>query len=66
MFKNMLKLIGISAIGYVVYKVGYSNGLKTADKTLQDLENDLLNRKISIQEYMQKVNDRINELEGRC
>ena len=66
MFKNMLKLIGISAIGYVVYKVGYSNGLKIADKTLQDLENDLLNRKISMQEYMSKVNQRINELEGRC
>ena len=66
MFKNMLKLIGISAIGYVVYKVGYSNGLKTADKTLQDLENDLLNRRISMQEYLVKVNERINQLEGRC
>lgn len=66
MFKNMLKLIGISAIGYVVYKMGYSNGLKTADKTLQDLENDLLNRRISMQEYLVKVNNRINELEGRC
>lgn len=66
MFKNMLKLIGISAIGYVVYKMGYSNGLKTADKTLQDLEADLLNGKLTMQEYMQKVNNRINELEGRC
>lgn len=66
MFKNMLKMIGIAGIGYIVYKVGYSNGLKTADSTLQQLENDLLNRKISMQEYLQKVNQRINELEGRC
>lgn len=66
MFKNMLKLIGISAIGYVVYKVGYSNGLKTADPTLKQLENDLLNGKLSMQEYLAKVNDRINQLEGRC
>ena len=66
MFKNMLKMIGIAGIGYIVYKMGYSNGLKTADKTLQDLENDLLNRRISMQEYLVKVNERINQLEGRC
>lgn len=66
MFKNMLKMIGIAGIGYIVYKVGYSNGLKTADSTLQQLENDLLNGKLTMQEYLTKVNNRINELEGRC
>lgn len=66
MFKNMLKMIGIAGIGYIVYKVGYSNGLKTADPTIKQLEDDLLNGKLSMQEYMQKVNQRINELEGRC
>lgn len=66
MFKSMLKCAAIIGVGYVVYKLGYGNGMKKADKTLQDLENDLLNGKINIQEYMEKVNNRINELEGRC
>lgn len=66
MFKNMLKGAAIIGLGYIIYKLGYGNGMKTADPTLKQLEADLLNGKLTIQEYMQKVNDRINQLEGRC
>ena len=66
MFKNMLKGAAIIGIGYIVYKLGYSTGLKVADPTIKQLENDLLNGKLTMQEYLTKVNQRINELEGRC
>lgn len=66
MFKSMLKCAAIMGIGYVVYKLGYGNGMKTADPALKQLEADLLNGKLSMQEYLVKVNERINQLEGRC
>lgn len=58
--------VAVIGLGYIVYKLGYGKGLSTADQTLKDLENDLVSGKIDIQEYMSKVNQRINELEGRC
>lgn len=66
MFGKIVKGAALFGLGYIIYKLGYGNGMKKADKTLQDLEADLLNGKINIQEYMEKVNNRINELEGRC
>lgn len=66
MFKNVLKGIGLVGIGYLIYKTGYTIGLKKCDKELQDLEKKMLNKDISASEYLERVNKRINEIEGRC
>nr|DAS23032.1 MAG TPA: antitoxin [Caudoviricetes sp.] len=66
MFGKIVKGAALFGLGYIIYKLGYGNGMKTADPTLKQLEADLLNGKLTMQEYMQKVNNRINELEGRC
>lgn len=66
MFGKIVKGAALFGLGYIIYKLGYGNGMKTADPTLKQLEADLLNGKITMQEYLTKVNNRINELEGRC
>ena len=66
MFGKIVKGAALFGLGYIIYKLGYGNGMKTADSTLQQLENDLLNGKLTMQEYLVKVNERINQLEGRC
>jgi len=66
MFGKIVKGAALFGLGYIIYKLGYGNGMKTADPTLKQLEADLLNGKLTMQEYLTKVNNRINELEGRC
>jgi hypothetical protein len=66
MFGKIVKGAALFGLGYIIYKLGYGNGMKTADPTLKQLEADLLNGKLTMQEYSTKVNNRINELEGRC
>lgn len=64
MFGKIIKTGLIIGGVYVVYKVGYAFGLKKADPILQQLEQDLAAGKIDIQEYLQKYNQRIQEIEG--
>ena len=66
MFGKIVKGAALFGLGYIIYKLGYGNGMKTADPTLKQLEADLLNGKLTMQEYLTKVNNKINELEGRC
>lgn len=62
MFGKILKAGLIVGGVYVVYKVGYAFGLKKADPVLQQLEQDLASGKIDIQTYLQKYQERINEI----
>lgn len=64
MFGKILKAGLIVGGVYVVYKIGYAFGLKKADPVLQNLEKDLSEGKIDIQEYLNKYNQRIQEIEG--
>lgn len=64
MFGKIIKTGLIVGGVYVVYKIGYAFGLKKADPVLQNLEKDLSEGKIDIQEYLQKYNQRIQEIEG--
>lgn len=64
MFGKILKAGLIVGGVYVVYKLGYAFGLKKADPVLQNLEKDLSEGKIDIQEYLNKYNQRIQEIEG--
>ena len=62
MFGKILKAGLIVGGVYVVYKVGYAFGLKKADPVLQQLEQDLASEKIDMQTYLQKYQERINEI----
>lgn len=62
MFGKILKAGLIVGGVYVVYKVGYAFGLKKADPVLQQLEKDLSEGKIDMQTYLQKYQERINEI----
>lgn len=62
MFGKILKAGLIVGGVYVVYKVGYAFGLKKADPILQQLEKDLSEGKIDMQTYLQKYQERINEI----
>lgn len=66
MFGKIVKGAALFGLGYIIYKLGYSTGLKVADPIIKQLEDDLLNGKLNMQEYLVKVNERINQLEGRC
>lgn len=62
MFGKILKGAVIVGGVYLVYKVGYAFGLKKADPVLQQLEQDLASGKIDMQTYLQKYQERINEI----
>lgn len=62
MFGKILKGAVIVGGIYVIYKVGYAFGLKKADPVLQNLEKDLSEGKIDMQTYLQKYQERINEI----
>lgn len=62
MFGKVIKAGLIVGGIYVIYKVGYAFGLKKADPILQNLENDLAAGKIDMQTYLQKYQERINEI----
>lgn len=62
MFGKILKAGLIVGGVYLTYKIGYAFGLKKADPVLQQLEKDLSEGKIDIQVYLQKYQERINEI----
>ena len=62
MFGKIVKTGLVIGGVYLVYKVGYAFGLKKADPVLQQLEKDLSEGKIDIQVYLQKYQERINEI----
>lgn len=62
MFGKILKAGLIVGGVYLTYKIGYAFGLKKADPVLQQLEKDLSEGKIDIQMYLQKYQERINEI----
>lgn len=62
MFSKILKAGLIVGGVYLTYKIGYAFGLKKADPVLQQLEQDLASGKIDMQTYLQKYQERINEI----
>ena len=62
MFGKIIKAGLIVGGVYLTYKIGYAFGLKKADPVLQQLEKDLSEGKIDIQVYLQKYQERINEI----
>ena len=62
MFGKIVKTGLVIGGVYLVYKVGYAFGFKKADPILQQLEKDLSEGKIDIQVYLQKYQERINEI----
>lgn len=62
MFGKILKGAIIVGGVYLTYKIGYAFGLKKADPVLQQLEQDLASGKIDMQTYLQKYQERINEI----
>ena len=62
MFGKILKGAVIVGGVYLTYKIGYAFGLKKADPVLQQLEQDLASGKIDMQTYLQKYQERINEI----
>lgn len=62
MFGKILKAGLIVGGVYLTYKIGYAFGLKKADPVLQQLEQDLVLGKIDMQTYLQKYQERINEI----
>lgn len=62
MFGKILKAGLIVGGVYLTYKIGYAFGLKKADPVLQQLEQDLASGKIDMQTYLQKYQERINEI----
>ena len=64
MFGKIVKGAALIGLGYVIYKLGYGNGLRKADSVLQDLGNQYVSGKLSPTEYLSKVSERIKVIEG--
>lgn len=62
MFGKILKGAALVGLGYLVYKVGFNKGLSKADPVLKQLENDFIERKIDIMEFIEKHAKRVDEL----
>lgn len=60
--KKLLVGLGVIAVGYVAFKMGYNAGCFDSDPVCKDLYNKYSKNEISFNEYLDKVCKRKEEL----